>query len=1076
MRGLLAAFARNRVFANMFIAIIYLAGFFAMMKMVRETLPEMEVDLITVGVAWPGADPEEVEEGICRKIEEAIESIQGIKQYSTVAQENLGYAYIEVNERYDLATVKDHVRNAVEAISTFPKDAERPITEAPTFKAHVLFVALFGESLRERELKEWAERMMEEIRALPPVSQVEVLGAREYEIAIELSEERLREYGLTFEQVALAVRASNLNLSGGLMRTEGEEIRLRTLGRKYSTDEFARIIVYARPNGDVITLDRIATIKDDFTEDYVISRYNGKPCLTLMVMKTEEEDTLAIDEAVSAYVAQKKLPEGVHAEIWGAMADELQARINLLVRNGLFGLSLVFLMLWLFLDIRLSFWVAQGMPFCLFGGMALIWFMGSTLNMISLFAMIMALGMLVDDAIVVGEAIYQHRRNGEPPLQAAINGVMEVALPVLAAVTTTIVAFIPLCFVSGVMGRLIVILPIVVISALSISLIECLLCIPAHLNHLPDLNRPDLGRNVMARFGRRFHKAVDDGVYWFIYHAYAPFARLAIRWRYVSLAVGIAVLLSAGGILASGVLKFQFFPKIDGNEMVARIEFPTGTPLPVTKEAVAKVEEAIRRVEEKTTTVSGKPLIVNTFSLAGSTMSVEGSARGSHRGAVRVEMLPSLERGIHTEDLKAAWEKEVGLIPGIKSLVFRGGIEGPPGAPIEIWLHGPDLDAIQKAAHETIDKLRTYAGVYQIEDDFSPSKNEIKLRLRPDARALGLTEADLARQIYGGYFGEEAVRLQRGRDDIRVRVRYPAEDRTRVSELERIRIRTPLGFEAPLLSVADISYGPGPTFIKRTDGERRVKVTADVNVTVANSSEVIADLGEAFIPALQKKYPGTSVSFEGEQRNMRESFDSLYVSYPLALLGIFILIASTFRSYLQPLVIMVIIPFGTIGALLGHLAMGYDLSIMSYFGMVALAGIVVNDAIVLINHLNSLIGGGEPFFDALWKAGARRFMAVFLTTITTVGGMSTLIFGRDIQAQFLIPMAITVSAGLIFATLLTLLFIPCLLGILNDMRRAAHYLATGRWPTPEEVEPAWIESKEVDEESSPQFVEPVGVT
>ncbi len=1079
MRTLLASFARNRVFANIIMAIMYFTGIFAVMSMVRETFPEMEVDLVTVAVVWPGADPEEVEEGICRKIEDAIESIEGIKQYTTVAAENYGSAHIEINERYDIEVVKDRIRNAVEAISTFPKDAERPITEAAIFKAHALLVALSGENLRERELKEWAEQMEEEIRALPEVSQVSVLGARQYEISIELSEERLHEYGLTFEKVALAIRASNLNLSGGLMRTEGEELRLRTLGRKYSAEEFGDIVVFARPNGDIITLDRIATIKDDFVDGDIVSRFNGKPSLTLLVMKTAEEDTVSIDKAVHAYVEQKRaqLPDSVHVEVWLRMAEELEARIRLLVKNGILGLSLVFIMLWLFMDIRLSFWVAQGILFSLFGGMALMWTQGATLNMISLFGMIMTLGLLVDDAIVVGEAIYQRRRYGEPPLTAAINGVMEVALPVVAAVTTTIVAFLPLAFVSGVMGSFIVILPVVVISALLISMIECLLCLPAHLNHLPDLNRPELGRNLMVRFGRRFHKAVDDGMHWFIYHLYASFVRFAIRWRYVTLAGAITLALACAGILQSGVLKFQFFPKIDGSGLRARLEFPNGTPFSVTKEAVGRIEEAMRRIEARTTTTSGKPLIVNTFALAGAALGTGSSSAQSHLGAVRVELIPSAERGVSAKELESVWEEEVGFIPGVKSLTFHSSDEGPPGAAIELWIQGRNLDDIQQAAWETMDKLRTYSGVYQIENDFSPGKNEIQFRLRPDARTLGVTVADLARQIYGGYFGEEAMRLQRGRDDIRVRVRYPGEERNQISELERIRIRTPIGSEVPLLSVAEISYGPGPAFIRRTDGRRRVKVTAEVNYSVANSSEIIADLGETFIPEIKTKYPGTTFSFEGEQRNISDSFGSLYVGYPLALLGVFIIIACTFRSYLQPLVIMVTIPFGTIGGIMGHLIMGYDLSIMSFFGMVALSGIVVNDAIVFINHLNVLIGGGEPFFEALWKAGARRFMAIFLTTITTVGGMSTLLFERDMQAQFLIPMAITLAAGLIFATVLTLVFIPCLLGILNDLRRVVRYAVTGDWPTPEEVEPAWIESKNNPEDSVPQqAVEPVGAT
>ena len=1056
MRNLLAAFARNTVFANIVLAMVLLAGFMAAWNMVRETFPEFSLDIINVRVVWPGADPEEVEEGICRKIEEAVEGIDGIKQYDTISSESLGSAVIEIHENYDIDYVKERVRNAVDAISTFPEDAEQPIIEELLIRAEVCLIALSGRDMTERDLKEWAEQTKEELRTLPGVSQVQVLGTRDYEIAIEVSEEKLREYGLTFGQVARLVRASSLNLSGGTMRTQGEEIRLRTMGRKYTAKEFAEIVLLARPNGDVITVERIADIKDEFIEDQVISRFNGEPTVTIQVLKTTEEDTLSIDREVQAYVARKQaeLPEGISIKTWGGTVKILESRIALLVRNGLIGLTVVFVALWLFLDLRLSFWAGMGMPISVMGAMAIMWGMGETINMISLFGLIMVLGIIVDDAIVVGEAIYVARKDGAPPLKAAVDGVLEVGMPVVGAVTTTIVAFLPLMFVSGIMGKFIFILPVVVIACLAISLLECLILLPAHLSHLPDPKARVRARNPLVRFGRRFHYLTNHGLEWFVAHVYEPFMRKALHWRYVSLAVAVAVLLMTMGLLQSGLIKFQFFPSIDADDMIATVEFPNGTPLSVTQDAVHRLEEAVKRLGARTETRNGEPLIENIFTLVGSSIDEFSPKTGSHVGSVQAQIVDSEHRTKHCEALLAEWEAEVGGIPGAVSLTFQGREAGPPGAPIEIWFQGHDMAAILAAAEELKAKLTTYDGVYQIQHDFRPGKNEMKLRLKPQARALGITVADLAGQIYAGYFGEEAIRLQRGRDDIRVRVRYPAEERSQVAEFERIRIRTPLGHEVPLLSVADIEFGPGYASIKRTDGMRRVSVTAEVNYDKANTNEIMSEMESSYLPALMDRHRGVLISLQGEKKNMRESLGSLGLGYPLALLGIFVIIATIFRSYLQPLIIMVTVPFGIIGAVFGHMLLGYDLTIMSLFGMVALSGVVVNDAIVLIECINNYIADGTPFYEAIRRGGARRFRAIFLTTVSTIGGLTPLMLEKDMQARFLIPMAIAVAAGVAFATLLTLLLEPCLLCILNDFRRIARWMSTRKWPAPEEVEPA----------------------
>jgi multidrug efflux pump subunit AcrB len=1054
MKRVLASFARNTVFANIVLVMIFLAGYIATRNMNRETFPEFSLDMITITVPYPGADPAEIEEGISRKIEEAIEEIEGIKLYTTTSRENVGQTLIEVKENFDVNDVLDKVRTKVNAISSFPPDAEKPVIAEIILKDPVMLLYLSGD-MSERRVKEWSEKIKDEIQQLPEISQVAVFGSREYEIGIEVSEQRLREYGLTFEEVAAAVRRSNLNLAGGLIRTRGEEIRVRTMGRKYTGEELASIVVLARPEGEIITLDRLATINDGFTEDPINAMINGEPSVLIIVYKTTEEDALVISEGIQRYInlRRSQLPEGIHLELLYDNTDMLRSRINLLVKNGIIGMMVVFLVLWAFLNARLSFWSGMGIPISIAGALAILWAVGGTINMVSLFGLIMVLGIVVDDAIVVGEAIYVHRKQGKPPLKAAVDGLSEVGLPVTAAVLTTIVAFVPLFYVGGIMGKFIAILPVVVISCLVVSLVECFLLLPAHLSHLPDPNSENNKRNPILRRLESVHRMTSNGMEWFIAKIYMPLLSKALYWRYISFSVAIAVLLLTIGLVWGGLIKFEVFPEVDGFIITTTAEFPSGTPPEVTADAIKQIDAALLRLAGKTKTRTGEPLLKDRLVLVGQTLE-DFPRSGPHLGSVQAILLDSELRGVHTKDLMVLWEKEIGQIPGIKSLTLAGLSAGPPGDPIEVWIQGPDMDDILAAADDLMARLRKFDGVYQIRSDFSSGKNEMQLKLKPEARTLGLTVDDLARQIYAGYYGEEAVRLQRGRDDVRVKVRYTADERRRVSDLEKIRIRTPQGYEIPLLSVADISFGPGYSTIIRTDGMRRVKVSAGVNTKRANANEIFSELSSNFFPGLKQRYSGLYISLQGEQKKMRESLGSLKVGFPLAVLGIFIIIATMFRSYAQPFVIMFTIPFGIIGAVIGHLLFGYDLSIMSIFGMVALTGVVVNDAIVLIERINENIAEGTPFFEAIISGGARRFRAIFLTSVSTVGGLAPLIMETDLQARFLIPMALSIAAGIAFATVLTLVLVPSLLAILSDFRLMAHRFRYGTWPRRVEVEPS----------------------
>ena len=1058
MRRIIAACARNTVFVNIFMLLFFVVGIAGSIMLVRERLPQVGIDLVTVTVPFPGADPLEVEEAICTKIEEAIDGVEGVKQYTTISQENRGTAVIEVLEEYDISEVKEELTSRVDAISTFPPDAEKPIITKPVLRLDVITVALTGAE-DERRLKEWAEEVKDELQALPELSQVEISGAREYEISIEVSEEALREYGLTFDQVTAAVRRGSQNLAGGTIRTQGEEIRLRTLGRKYWGDEFSKIVVLTGPRGELVTLDKVANVKDTFTEDRVMATMNGEPAVMLICYKTPREDSIAISEAVNRYVAKKKqiLPAGLDMRVWHDASYFIDGSIRVLLKNSLIGITIVFLLLWLFLDLRLSFWASMGIPISLCGAMAVVWLSGNTLNVISLFGMVMVVGIIVDDAIVIGEAIYVHRKRGAGPLRAAVDGAMEVGMPVLAAVATTIIAFIPLLFVTGFMGKLIAILPIAVISCLIASTIECLVMLPAHLNHLPGPNDPKVRARQQRNPARRMRQWVGDGLEWFAGRIYVPVARWTLKRRYAAVCVAVSAMLAAAGLYQGGMLKFVMFPKMDGNMLFARMEFPSGTPLEVTRDTLQQLEDALRRVAEKHDTLTGEPLVQNVYALAGAKIKPDPGEQQQYStniGGLMVEMLKAHKRGVHSKEIIADWEREVGNIPGLVYLDIEGDGSGPPGKPIEIWVQGRDINEILAASETLEQKLLSFEGVSQVGSDYTPGKNEIQFKLKPAARSLGITVSDLARQVYAGFYGEEALRIQRGRDDVRVSVRYPTDERSQISELRQVRIRTPRGKEVPLLSVADVRFSPGYSTITRTDGRRRVSVSASVDTMAANTAEIIGHLQASYFGELRSRYPGITLSVQGEHLETQESLSALRVGYPIALVGIFFIVATVFRSYIQPLVILLTVPFGIVGAMFGHVVMGFPVTLFSIFGIVALSGVVVNDAIVLIECINNMIASGTPFTEALVRGGQRRFRAIFLTTISTCGGLAPMVFETDFQTQFIIPMAIALTFGVAFATLLTLLLIPSFLAILNDLRRALARVRTGAWPAPEAVEPA----------------------
>jgi multidrug efflux pump subunit AcrB len=1054
------------------LVLILLSGWFGMRSMIIESMPEMSLDAISISVFYPGADPEEVEEAISRKIEETIKGMEEIDKFTTNSSEGSASVSIEVKTGYDVDELLEKVKTRVQSIMTFPVDAERPIVNKYEMRRSVMTIYVQAD-MSERRLKAWAEQVKDEIQNLPEVSTVSTFGTREYEINIGVSEERLREYGITISQVANAIRMNNMNMSGGTIRTEGEEIRIRTLGRKYTGEELSEIVVLAKPGGEIITLDRIADIDDGFNEDPINNKVDGKKAVLIRVSNSLEEDAIATAEALKRYVRQKQmsLPDGATIKVLDDATDEVRARIRLLVSNGIIGLTIVFILLWAFMNIRIAFWCGMGIPLAVAGGMITLPVFDGTINMMTTFAFILILGIVVDDAIVVGEAIYVQRKNGSPPLKAAIDGTIEVGLPVVAAVLTTVIAFFPLAFVGGIIGKIIFFLPVVVTGCLLMSLVECLALLPAHLNNLPDPNisnggapAPKTTIGMILRKLNRIQEYTARGMEKFVERIYMPFLKKALEWRYISFATAVAILFITIGLILGGIIKYTMFPSIDGDSLTATVRFPNGTPQEVTQKAVDRLEAALRKVSDRTQTLSGDPLVRHTITLVGQTLGRGGGGNGPNVGSVQALLLPSEDRGIHSNDLSVQWEKETGPVPGVESLTFGGGGFGPGGAPIEIWIQGNDMDMILQASDDLMERLRQFEGVYQVKTDFTPGKNELRLELKPEARTFGLTVSDLGRQIFSAYYGNEALRIQRGRDDIRVKIRYTEEERTQLSDFEQLRIRTPEGHEVPLLSVADISFGPGFATITRTDGMRRVEVNAQVDAKQSNAREIMGELTVNYFPELKGKYPGLGISVEGHQARDTESFGALFISYPIALIGIFFVMATIFRSYIQPFVIFFTIPFGIIGAIVGHMVLGVDMAIMSAFGVVALTGVVVNSAIVLIDRINKNIAEGMSFIEAVKAGSARRFRAIFLTTVSTVGALMPLILEKGLQAQMLIPMAVSIAAGVLFSSALTLVLIPSLLIIMNDLRLLVHRLWHGRWPTREEVEPAGKRAAELKEE------------
>jgi len=1045
--GILGWFARNHVASNLLMIGLIAAGLGTLATgMKQEVFPEFSADVITVTVPYLGAAPEEVEQAVCARIEERIQDLEGIKELRSTASEGRGRVVAEVEPGYDLQELLDNIKTRVDAIDTFPVETEKPIIQEVIVRRQVITVAVHGPA-EVLTLRHLAERVRDDLAALPAISQVELAAARPYEISIEISEDDLRRWGLTFDQVATAVRRSSLDLPGGSLRTEGGEILLRTVGQAYRGDAFEQIVLLTRPDGTRLLLGDVATVVDGFAETDQSARFDGEPAVLVDIYRVGDQSALEIADAVKSYVAEAlpRIPAGIQLTTWRDDTEVLRSRLDLLLKNGAYGLILVLLVLTLFLRLRLAFWVSLGIPISFLGALWLMPSMDVSINLISLFAFLVVLGIVVDDAIVVGENIHRHFQDGKEPMRAAIDGVREVAVPVTFSILTTVAAFAPLLMVQGNTGKIMKVIPTVVIATLFFSLVESLFVLPSHLGHSKMSGRGDGGREgERVGWWRRFQRGFAAGLERVIEGGYRPSLAFAARWRYACLAAGLVVLLLSLGMVLGGRLQFTFFPKVEADNVAAMLTMPQGTPAAVTAQAVERIEAQALALKDQLEREGHVGTFRHVLTSVGEQPFAASQQRGgfaaafgpnaAHLGEVAVELSSAEVRGITSPEITDRWRRMVGGIPDATELTFTSSLFNT-GEPVNIQLAGSNLGDLESAAARIKEALRQYPGVKDIADSFDAGKKEIKLAVTAEAQALGLTLSDLGRQVRQGFYGEEAQRIQRGRDEIRVMVRYPEHQRASLGDLETMRVRTPDGGEVPFSVVGEARLGRGFAAIQRSDRSRTLNITADVDAQEGNANEILADVEARVLPEILADYPGLRYSLEGEQQEQRETLGGLKQGFLFAMLLIYGLLAVPFRSYFQPLIVMSVIPFGLIGAIWGHIVLGQDLTVLSMFGIVALTGVVVNDSLVMVDFINRAYRGGMPLIEAVMESGARRFRPILLTSLTTFVGLSPLLLEKSLQAQFLIPMAISLAFGVLFATFITLILVPLIYIVLEDVKR-----------------------------------------
>ncbi len=1041
--GPIAWMARNPVAANLLMIVILVGGLVGALQVKQEVFPEFDLDVVAISVPYPGATPEDVEQGIVRAVEEGVRGIDGVKRVTSTSGEGMGAVSVELLLDADPEKALGDIKNAVDRITVFPLEAEEPQVTLVSRRSTVVSLVLAGD-LELRPLHDLAERARADLLARPEITQVELQGVPPLELAIEIPRERLESLGLTLDEVAAIVGASSLELPGGSVKTASGEVLVRVADRALTAADYAEIPLRTTADGASLTLGEVASIRDSYAENDQSNYYNGQRAVRLVAYRVGEETPASVARAAKEYrdELRDELPDHVQVEIWDDDSEKLTGRIGLLLKNGAIGLILVVTILTLLLRLRLAFWVSLGLPISFMGGFLLMPGADLSINMISLFAFIVTLGMVVDDAIVVGENVYDRMQQGMAPLEASIVGAREMAMPVTFAILTSMAAFMPLFFVPGVMGKIFAFFPFVVMAVLGFSLLESFFVLPAHLGHgsgegpkkgfLGDVARFFLLDVISERIDRlsvRSGEALDR----FTQRRYRPALEAVLGRRYLAVAVAVALFFVSVGVVASGTLPFEFFPKLEGDVIKVQARLPYGAPIGDTLAVQRALEES---AQATIADFGGEAITRGRYTLVGEGPTPrQGSPEtGSHLVSIEQALVPSDQRSFSAEEFSSAWAAHTPALPQAQAVIFASSVGPGAGAAVDVQLSHTDTAVLEQAAAALEEALSDYDELYNVENDFSSGKLRMDFDPLPRAESLGLSTAAVGRQLRSAFFGAEAIREQRGRNELKVMVRLPKGQRESVHDLEALRVRTPKGGFVPLGSVADLDLNRAPTKILREDGRRIVNVKAELKAEVKSSRAVRADLAETVLPELELQFPGLEAEFVGMQRSQQEAFGALGKNYLVALFVIYALLAIPFRSYVQPLIIMSAIPFGFVGAVLGHLLLGFQLSLISTFGIVALSGVVVNDSLVLIDAVNKKRAAGASAFEAATWGGMRRLRPILLTSLTTFFGLAPMIFESSVQARFLIPMAISLGFGVLFATFIILLLVPALYLVLEDIK------------------------------------------
>ena len=1020
---MIAWFAKNDVAANILFFVVIISGIYvATTQIPIDLFPEVEQRNVRVSMVLPGASPQETEEGITIKIEEAIQAIEGIRQITSQSREGSASVTVQVEEGYDVREVLDEVKIRVDGVNNFPVEAESLLVQVPQWRRDAIGVVLFGD-YDNMTLRRVADNVRDELAGLPEITQVEVDNVLPFEISIEIAEWALRQYDISLEQVAGILRQNSTDVSAGNLKTKGGDIFIRSRGQAYRASDFETIPVITTQDGTMITLGDIATIRDEFEETPLRTRFNGVPAIEIEVYRSGDESIIDVTTAVRNYIDKKQLdmPDGLTIDFWRDRSEPIKARLETLTKSAWQGLLLVIIMLALFLRPSVAFWVCLGIPMSFMGAFLFMPLFDVSLNLMSLFAFILVLGIVVDDAIVTGENVYSHLQKGEDPLNAAIKGTQEVAVPVTFGILTTAAAFLPLAFQTG-RGSWYAAIPLVVIPVLLFSLIESKFILPAHLKHVK--MRTEKNTSRLSKLQQKIANSLEV----MIEKVYQPILAQAMRWRYAAWTAMFASLILIIGTIAAGHTKFVFFPRVQSEVATATLVMPAGTAFESTDRIISAMtmhakdlQEAYRDAE------TGESVIRNVYSISG--------GRNSTTGRVQMDMIPPESRTVDvtTREVVNQWRKKVGQVAGAEQLNYRAEIGGWGGSPISIELKGRNTEALNTLGEGLKKQLEQYPAVSDIEDSLSDGKEELQLELKPEARLLGLSLNQVARQVRQAVFGFEVQRVQRGREEVRVMVRYPLEARQSIETLEQMMIRIGPNQEVPLWQVANVFPGLSPDSILRVDRQRTISVNADFDKEAGDLSLVLGEVNE-WLSEQINAYPGTTFEMAGEARDQAESTNSLTVGAIGLTILIYILLAIPFKSYSQPIIVMSVIPFGLVGAVIGHWIMGMDLTLLSFMGMLALSGVVVNDSLVLVDYINQKRNEGVSLKEAVYTAGGRRFRPVLLTSLTTFAGLVPLLFETSTQAQFLIPMAVSLGFGILFATLITLFIVPINYLILEDFK------------------------------------------